>query len=375
MLGEKSSMVRVLHVIGKMDRGGAETMIMNYYRNIDRSKIQFDFLVHTEKKGDYDDEIIYLGGGIYRIIEYLVYNTFSYKKACSNFFKENHNYDIVHGHIGSCASIYLSEAKKYNIFTIAHSHNTKGKLEFKEIIFRIVTKNTKKIADFFCGCSLQAGIDRYGINIAESELFCVIPNAIDLEQYVYSDERHRALKKEWNLENKIIFGHVGRFEKQKNHKFLIEIFSHICKKEPSAYLILVGDGSGKNEIERLIIERGLGERVILTGIRKDISNMMNLFDLFLFPSFYEGLSVALIEAQATGLPCIISNTIDIKSVLTDNVLAISLNKTAEVWADEALTFLKSFERKNEYNRIVDANYDIKKAAEYLCDFYIVHSKG
>lgn len=366
-------MIRVLHVIGKMDRGGAETMIMNYFRRIDKDKVHFDFLVHTDEQGDYDAEILNLGGEIHKIPKYLVYNEYKYKKACREFFDKYHNYDIVHGHIGSCASIYLSEAKKWNIFTIAHSHSTDGGYGIKDLVFKFVSRNTKNIADFFFGCSLKAGEKRYGTKVAHSERFLVIPNAIDVKQYIYSPERHMELKKKWDLDDKIIFGHVGRLSKEKNHKLIIEVFYRILQKEPDAHLVLVGEGPERAKIEQLIKRLGLNNSVTLTGIRNDVWDMMNLFDLFLFPSFYEGLGIALIEAQASGLPCVVSDTIPEEAIMTENVRRISFEESADYWANEILTFMKSFKRKDESDRIMTANYDITLAAERLCDFYSANS--
>ena len=208
-------MIRVLHVIGKMNHGGAEAMIMNYFRNIDKNKVHFDFLFHTDELGEYDNEIINTGGGIFRLPQYLVYNSYLYRKACSKFFEKHHDYDIIHGHIGSCASIYLAEAKKYNMYTIAHSHSTDGGFGIIDIIFKIVSKDTRKIADFFFGCSLEAGENRYGYRTAHSERFLIVPNAIDVKQYIYSPKRQMQLKKKRGFEDKLVIGHVGRFSKEK----------------------------------------------------------------------------------------------------------------------------------------------------------------
>lgn len=367
-------MIRVLHVIGKMDHGGAETMIMNYFRTIDKNKVHFDFLVHTDEPGEYDDEIINTGGGIYSFPQYLVYNSHYYRKVCNKFFKEHHDYDIVHGHIGSCASIYLAEAKKYGMYTIAHSHSTDGGFGLIDILFKIVSKDTRKIADFFFGCSLKAGENRYGYGVAHSERFFIVPNAIDVKQYIYSPERQIRLKKKWGFEDKLVIGHVGRFSKEKNHKFIIEIFCRVLQQKPNAHLVLVGEGSERAKIEQFIKRCGMSNHVTLTGVRNDVCDMMNLFDLFLFPSFYEGLGIALIEAQASGLPCVASDTIPDEAIMTKNVRRISIRESAKFWADEVLSFVKLFKRKDESDSIVIANYDIATAAEWLCEFYSIHSK-
>ena len=368
-------MIKILHVIGKMDRAGAESMIMSYYRAIDRTKFQFDFLVQTEEEADYDKEIISYGGKIYRLPRYLIYNTWIYRQACKKFFELHHDYDIVHGHIGSCASIYLKEAKKYDIFTIAHSHST-GMVArpLMRFLFDIVTHSTRYIADYFFACSLPAGADRYGERIVKSEKFQVIHNAINSKQYIYTKEKHEKLKHNWKLDDKIVVGHVGRFRKEKNHEFLIQVFAEFIKIVPNAHLVLTGDGELEAKIKELVEKNGLTEHVTFTGGRNDVPDMMNLFDLFVFPSFYEGLGIVLIEAQAAGLPCIASDAIVDEAILTDNVKKMCLNQGAEQWALEMKKILCSFARKDETPRIIDAGYDIYANARQLEEFYESHSK-
>ena len=219
-------MLRVLQVIGKMDRAGAETIIMNIYRNIDRSKVQFDFMVFSSEKGDYDDEILQLGGNIYRMTAFKGYNYF---RLCEEFrkFFEKYPYKVVHGHIGSLAPAYLKAAKKRGAYTIAHSHATKSNRKLENFIFNIFSYRVRYIANYFFACSKQAGIDRFGNKIINSERFEVVNNAIDSEKYKYTLERHEKLKKKYGLENKLIIGHVGRFSPEKNHKFVIDVFEEI----------------------------------------------------------------------------------------------------------------------------------------------------
>ena len=191
-------MLRVLQVIGKMDRAGAETIIMNLYRNMDRSKVQFDFLVFSDEKGDYDDEILKMGGYIYHMPCFKGYNYLKLYREFQIFFKE-HPYRVVHGHIGSLAPAYLRAAKSNGAYTIAHSHATKSNRILESFIFTIFSYRVRYIADYFFACSKQAGIDRFGEKIVKSNRFEVINNAINSEDYQYTLKRHEALKRKMEL--------------------------------------------------------------------------------------------------------------------------------------------------------------------------------
>ena len=362
-------MLRVLQVIGKMDRAGAETIIMNIYRNIDHSKVQFDFMVFSAEKGDYDDEILQLGGNIYHMPAFKGYNYFRLCEEFRKFFKK-HPYKVVHGHIGSLAPAYLKAAKKRGAYVIAHSHATKSNRKLDNFIFNIFSYRVRYIADYFLACSKQAGIDRFGNKIINSERFEVVNNAIDSEKYKYTLERHEKLKKKYGLESKLIIGHVGRFSPEKNHKFVIEIFDRIHKTEKNAILVLVGRGSEEKVIQKYVFEKGLAEQVRFLGVRKDVPDLMNLFDIFIFPSTYEGLGIVGIEAQAAGLPTFMSDAVPQEASVTPNVWRYPIERGTEYWKKQIIKEMAVFERKDRQAWIVDANYDIKVVAKKMEMFYI-----
>lgn len=362
--------IRILHVIGKMDRAGAEMMIMNYYRNIDRDKVQFDFLVHTNKKGDFDDEIKALGGKIYYLPQFKGYNYAKYKRACKVFFAKHNEYKAVHGHIGSCASIYLHEAKKKGIFTIAHSHNTADKNYIRKNLYKILTYKTRCVADYFFACSLQAGIDRFGKQVVNQDNFKILKNAINARDFQYTEEKRKKLVKQWNPNNEIIIGHIGRFHKQKNHEFIIEVFDKLSKKYDNIKLYLVGEGEEKEKIQLLVKNKRLNNKVEFLGIRNDINDLMMVFDLFFFPSIYEGLGVVLIEAQAAGLTCIVSEAIVDEAIITQDVIKISLQDSIDIWVTKIEESIKNQKRHNNYEIVKNAHYDIEDAAMKLQEFYI-----
>lgn len=368
-------MLRVLHVIGKMDRAGAETVIMNIYRNIDRERIQFDFMVFSSEEGDYDSEIKQMGGRIYRMPQFKWYNYFELYKKFYSFFKK-HPYKIVHGHRGSLAPAYLKAAKDNGAYTIAHSHATNSNRFFEGIAFKVLSYRVRYIADHFFACSRQAGIDRFGKKITESEKFDVLKNGITSDNYKYSEERHQQLKKKYGLDNKLLIGHVGRFSLEKNHRFIIDVFDKIYKEKTDSVLILLGRGKEKKSIEKYVEEKNLNKQVLFWGVRDDIADMMNLFDAFIFPSLYEGLGIVGIEAQAAGLPCFFSENIPQEAIVTNHVWQWNLEWGDEKWAINIMKILNKFQRIDSQKNILDAKYDIKNVAKDLQSFYLkVRNEG
>lgn len=365
-------MIRVLQVIGRMNRAGAETMIMNIYRNIDRTRVQFDFLVFTDNEADYDREIEALGGRIYRMPAFKGYNYMALYRKFQQFFKE-HPYKVVHGHIGSLAPAYLKFAKKEGAYAVAHSHCTNSNILSERILYTMLACPVRYVADYFFACSEEAGIDRFGKRVVHSFKFEIVKNAIESRKFVYSEERHRSLKEKFGLRDKIVLGHVGRFAAQKNHSFVIDIFREICKENQEFVLVLVGEGEERPAIEKKIADEGLTEKVILMGVREDIPDMMNLFDAFLFPSKYEGLGNVGIEAQAAGLPCFFSSTIPDEAVVTSNVWKYSLDDGAKKWKDNILKVMQEYQRKDTYNDIVNAGFDVVHTAKQMEEFYIAHA--
>ena len=363
-----SEPIRVLQVVTYMGRGGLETMLMNYYRNIDRDKVQFDFLTHRDERWDYDDEIESLGGKIYHLPKL---NPFSknYLNALDKFFKEHKEYQIVHCHQDCLSGVVLKVAKKNGVkFTIAHSHNANQDKNLKYLIKLFEKRKIPKYADKLFACGNEAG--RWMFN---TDNFEVLNNAIDTDLYTYNAEKASKVKKEFGIENKFVVGHVGRFNPQKNHEFLIDVFNEIQKIKEDSVLMLVGDGDLRQEIEQKVQDLGLSEKVIFTGIRSDVNDLMQGMDVFLFPSLYEGLGIVLIEAQASGLKCIISDTIPKDGIITDDVLSLSLNQSPVIWANEVLKY-QGYKRIDNKELIEKADYDIKNNAKKLEQFYIQNTR-
>lgn len=357
-------MIRVLHIVTHMTTDGLETMLMNYYRHIDRERLQFDFLTHRAEPAAYDEEIKSLGGKIYYFPKL---NPFSahYKNALYRFFREHPEYKIIHVHQDCLSSVMLREAEHAGVpVRIAHSHcasqdkNLKYpiKLYYRHLIPRYAT-------DLFA-CGQEAGQWMF-----EGAPFRVINNAIDAAKFSFDPAMRNTTRNAWGIgNNELLIGHVGRFFPQKNHAFLLDIFYEIQKKAP-AKLMLVGDGFLRPDIEKKIDALGIRSKVILTGIRKDVEKLFQAMDVFVFPSNYEGLPLTVIEAQAAGLPCLISDRVSPECMKTDLVIQVPLSDRPEAWADLSIEKAKTT-RKHTYQDICKANYDITSEAKNLMDFYM-----
>lgn len=365
-------MLRILHVIGSMDCGGAETMLMNLYRDIDRTKIQFDFMVHKSDENFYETEIKSLGGKIYRMKRFNVINIINYFYFWMKFFKIHPEYQIVHGHINSSAFIYLLCAKSANRFAIIHSHATKNiEKTIRSKVFQICSYPNRFIADYFFACSWRAGKDRFGMKIINSHKFCVLFNGINVEEFSYDEKLRYKTRKAFEISrDTLLVGHVGRFTIAKNHQFLIQVFREIHDRNSNSMLWLVGTGELEDEIRRMIADIDLTDAVRFCGLSNNVVQYLQAMDVFIFPSFYEGFGIALVEAQAVGLPCIASENIQQEADVGAGLLKIlNLSDTIIRWADSAMEATKS-KRGNSIKYINMENYDIKNISLFLQKFYL-----
>lgn len=366
-----SEPIRVLQVVTKMDRGGLETFIMNIYRHIDREKIQFDFLTHRMQAGDYDDEITALGGKIYHVCSISTKNLFQYKKQLKQFFTEHREYRIVHSHLDSLSTLVLHAAKKAGVpVRIAHSHNTNFDKDIK-IAIRYFSKFLLKFqANWFCACSLVAGTFMFGKKTVKNTKYFQINNAIDVDKFTYQPSVRLEVQRTLNLNHKFVVGHVGRFEYQKNHEFLIDVFNQVYKQNTNAVLLLIGRGKNQTNIKNRVDELHLSNAVRFLGVRSDISDLMQAMDVFVLPSRFEGLGIVLIEAQAAGLKCLASDiVVPREAKVTELLTYISLESSPKVWADEIIK-CEGFAHKNTSEQIKQEGYDITGQAEKLQHFYL-----
>lgn len=357
--------IRILHIVPNMQAGGLETLIMNIYRNIDRTKIQFDFLVHYTGDYFYDEEIKKLGGRMYKLSVRNDNNFVKYLKDLDSFFKNHKEYKIVHGHMESLGQFYFRAAKKHHVpVRIAHSHNSATENTIKGKIKRILLRRYKVYATDYFACSEKAG--KFMFNNKE---FTVLKNAIIVDNFTFNENDRQQLRRELGLENKLVIGHAGRFCEQKNHKFLIKIFRDVVRSDKNAILLLIGEGETFCRVQEQVSEYGLEGNVQFLGVRKDIAKLYQAMDCFVFPSLFEGLGIVAIEAQCSGLPVVASEVVPKEAAVTKQFCYMSLDNTSKEWADTILKVSRS-ERKAEVDKIRSAGYDVRDVASFLQQFYL-----
>lgn len=364
--------IKVLHVFGFFDKGGAESMAMNLFKNIDRDKVEFGFVVHGEAVGANEKEVLEAGAEVFRVPEYTGKNHFQYREAWKKIFREHPEYKIIHSHVRSTANIFFKIANKYGLTTIAHSHNTSSGSGLQAVVKNFFQRGIRKHADEFIGCSKEAGEWLFGETICSQDNFHVLNNAIKASDFAYNEKVRHVKRNELNVSDKIVIGHIGRFYKQKNHEFLIDIFNEVYKRANNVELILVGEGDTERKqlIEKKVLKLGLEDSVKFLGIRSDISELLQAFDVFLFPSFFEGLPVTLVETQAAGLPALVTNTISKDIQLTTLISYLSLNDPVEKWATQLLEIVNNTSRENTTRSIKEGYYDIETTSLWYQNYII-----
>ena len=361
-------MIRVLHIFNTMANGGIENFVMEYYRNIDRNKVQFDFLVSTYEKGYYDEEIIQMGGRIFHACpknKNLIKNFFDTKQVV-----KEHNYSIVHRHTGSAIAKFDLYAAKMGgaKHLILHSHNTKAGRPLLHKISNLIFREIR-VEQF--ACSKDAGIFLF-----DQDNFKIIPNAIKCEKYKYDKTEREKIRASLGWDNCLVIGHVGKFLKAKNHFFILKIFQEFLKTDKNAKLVLVGTGENYEAVKNKIYEERLENSVILLGNRTDVNLLLQAFDVFLFPSLFEGLPFVLVEAQTSGLPCVVSTNVPEECNVSGEIKFLDLNCDMSVWVE---AIKKKVETNNDASREIawkkvrDEGFDISTCANDLMQIYLNYS--
>lgn len=358
--------IRVLQIINSMNNGGIESVVMNYYRHLDRTKIQFDFAVSNQSILSQKEEIEALGGRIY--LTPPIKKLRKYKKALREIIETNH-YRIVHCHMGVAAVLPLGVAKRCGVpYRICHAHSTASKNEIVRTLIKSILKPfSKKNANMFFSCGEVAGRWLYGNKFFEQGRVTIINNAIELDKFAFNQGIREQMRKELGVDDKFVIGHVGRFNQQKNHHYLIKIFSEIVKLKPNAVLVLIGQGPLEDEIRHQVQTLGLGDHVKFLGVRADVDKLYQAMDAFVLPSLYEGLPVVGVEAQANGLPCFVSDQVSKEVKILDNLVFLKLNDSAENWAKQIVT---AGERQEVKEKFQDMHFDIKAECKKLEQIYV-----
>lgn len=366
--------IRIAQIIGKAVISGVDSVVMNYYRHIDKSRVQFDFFMDGYNKTPLDEEILDLGG---RIIKLTPYEKSMYKniKDCCAAFEKN-RYTIVHSHLNTLSVFPLYAAYRTGVpVRIAHNHSTTSRGEFKRNLMKQALRPfSKTFATHYAACGDYPARWLFGTKTVRQGKVRLIKNAVDTSRFYPDTKAGSRIRKEFGLESRFIVGHVGRFVFPKNHEFIVRVFAEVYKKNPNAALILVGTGELETDVRRLVKELGIEQAVIFTGLRRDIPDFLNAFDVFFLPSRYEGLPVVGMEAQAVGLPCLMSDAVTKDTAVTPLVEFFPLTAAVGDWADKLLSY-ENREKRTYSDLLRNSGFEIKQEAEKLCRWYEDLQKG
>ena len=357
-------MKRLLCLIGSMNTGGAETFLMKVYRKLDRTKYQMDFCVNVEEQGFYDDEIRSLGGKFF----YVPPKTKDYKgfrKGLKNLIVQE-KYEYVFRIASNAISFMdLQIAKKAGakVCSLRSSNSSDGNGFKAWLAHKVGFALYNRYVDVKFAPSDLAAEYTFGKKAVQKGEVSILHNGVDLDIFRFDETARKEIRQEFGLsDEQLLVGHIGRFMTQKNHAFLLNVFKKISEKNENAVLMLVGKGELENEIKEKIKTLGLQDKVIFTGVRADISKLLSAMDVFVFPSLYEGMPNTIIEAQATGLPCVIADTITKEADITGLVKYLPLSATTDTWANMALESVTK-ERKDTKQDFIDHKYDVESVVE------------
>lgn len=366
--------IRVLQIIGIVAGGGVEAVIMNYYEHIDRTKVQFDFIVHNDNKIDITQKVEAMGGKVYKVTPYYK-NPIAFMHGIYKVIRDHH-YRIVHSNMNTLSAFPLFAAWVAGApVRILHNHSTSSPGETKRNIMKFMLRPFARLfANHYLACSRLAGEWMYGRKMMDSGKVTIVNNAIDLKKYAFNPQKRKILRKELGLADEFVIGHVGRFMFQKNHEFLIDVFAEAYKKNPHMALLLVGDGPLRPAMEEKVRKLGLTGHVKFLGLRNNVQDFYHVMDFLFLPSHYEGLPVVGVEAQANGLLCLFSTKVTKETRLTHSAQFLDLEAGASMWA-EGIISLKCERNKKAGDELRQAGFEINKETEKLVKFYIELSTG
>lgn len=364
-----SEPIRVLQVFAALDAGGVENFVMNTYRRIDRNKIQFDFAMTRGCKGYYDEEVLALGGRIFYFD-----GDKSITDNLANVLKNEGPFEAIHSHVFFYSGLVLRTGKKCGVpVRIAHAHNahTGESASFTRKAYEATMRYLIKTnATVMLGCSEKACRYVFGENCMSDKRTMVMPDGIDCGRFAFNEEMRKKVRSEYGLEGKFVVGHVGHFNPAKNHEKILSVFAEVAKRRENAALFLVGDGELENDVRAKAEELGLSDKVVFAGAHKDVENMYQAMDVFLFPSRYEGFGMAMIEAQASGLACVASDVVPEDTNADGRVVYLPLDESDETWADVLLRVLQR-DSSEEQNEKVRKHFDISLVSQSISELYLM----
>jgi len=360
--------MRILHMIGSLEMGGAQTMVMSLYRAMDRSKVQFDFIIDCDIENVFEKEILQLGGQIFRLPKFCGKNYRQVRTAWQKFFEEHPEYKVLHSHVRSYASLYLPIAKAFGVTTVIHSHNTSNGHGMMAMVKKVLQYPLRFQADYFFGCSELAGKWLFGNRVVNSDRYFMLKNAVDTDRFSYRQEVRETLRREMGIEeDALLIGHIGRMNPQKNHHFLIDCFHKILEQRSDAKLLLLGDGDLREEITQHIARLGLEQHVRMLGVKENANEYLSAMDCLMLPSFHEGLPVVVVEAQANGLQCFVADTVTREVRLSELVQYLPITQGEDPWVQAALKC--SGRREDVTEQIRNSGFCVKTSSQWLCEFY------
>lgn len=364
-----SEKIRVLYIVPSLRLcNGVASYAMNYFNNIDKSKIQIDFITGVNEESIYYDEIKRAGSEIFYIPKIGLKNSFKTIKKIKKFLKENANrYDIIHCHVLNMGAFYLYYAKKYGIkIRILHSHVTKtADSKSHELRNKILLPIAIKNANFFCACSNDAGKQ-----ILKNRKFKIIHNAIDGERFKFNQISRDEIRNKYGIKkDTLVIGNIGRLCNQKNQKFLIDIYNVINQKVKNSRLMIVGNGPLEKDLKDIVDKQSLKDNVIFVETMPNVEKIYQALDVFVLPSLYEGLGIVLLEAQISGLPCVVSDVVPKEAKISDLYKEVSLKDSLEQWANEIINSRQD-KRENNINGLIKNNYEIEIEAKKLTQYYL-----
>lgn len=358
-------MIRVLQIVGELNPTGIDNLVMSLYREIIDFGIQFDFVVHGNSTGFYEEEVLALGGRVYHITK-KTDNFFKSQRELSSILRTN-SYDIVHAHQDSMSGLSLKVAKKEMVnCRIAHAHTTNLPKGVRKWIYHFARRLIKKNSTIRLACSKNAGDWLFTFS-NKTQNYILFKNCIDVKKFVFSDQNREILREKLQLNGKKILIHVGRFAYAKNHEFLIEVFKALSIIDPDYMLVLVGTGELIQKVKQKVEMYNLTDRVLFLGERNDITDLLSMADIFLMPSYFEGFPVSLIEAQTSGIHIIASENIDNSAFYSKNYELLPITNKNK-WVD-AIMNSSIYERKNGVEISKKNGFDCREQASNLAKLY------